>query len=155
MALRDHPLLQKSLTKQEQLHFAQQLLALLHAGLPLLNAIELLYQSAPKPWLGWLMRIHSLLKKGYSLSHCLREQGGQFSMEFINLIRVSERSGDLSLALKTISLFGNDFKAEGALHEYYNPDTGAPIMNKGFQNWNFLVLNMIDQVSGKTTIEEF
>ena len=103
MALRDHPLLQKSLSKQEQLHFAQQMLALLHAGLPLLNAIELLYQSAPKPWLGWLMRIHTLLKKGYSLSHCLREQGGQFSMEFINLIRVSERSGDLSLALKTIS----------------------------------------------------
>jgi len=103
MALRDHPLLQKRLTKQEQLHFAQHLLALLHAGLPLLNAIELLYQSAPKPWLGWLMRIHTLLKKGYSLSHCLREQGGQFSMEFINLIRVSERSGDLSLALKTIS----------------------------------------------------
>ena len=32
---------------------------------------------------------------------------------------------------------------EGALHEYYNPETGAPIMNKGFQNWNYLVLNML------------
>jgi len=52
-------------------------------------------------------------------------------------------------------LFGNDFKKEGALHEYYDPDTGAPIMNKGFQNWNYLVLNMIDQLSGQKTIEEF
>lgn len=59
------------------------------------------------------------------------------------------------LACKTILLFGNDFKKEGALHEYYNPDSGSPIMNKGFQNWNYLVLNMIDQLTGHTTIEEF
>lgn len=59
------------------------------------------------------------------------------------------------LAYKTIILFGNDFKKEGALHEYYDPDTGAPIMNKGFQNWNYLVLNMIDQLTGQKTIEEF
>ena len=71
------------------------------------------------------------------------------------LLKYGYKAEATNLALKTISLFGNDFKAEGALHEYYNPDTGAPIMNKGFQNWNFLVLNMIDQVSGKTTIEEF
>ncbi len=102
MSLRNRPLLKKNLSKQGQLHFAQQLLALLHAGLPLLNAIELVYQSAPQSWLGWLKNIHAQLKKGYSLSHCLKEQGGHFSMEFINLIRVSERSGDLTLALKTI-----------------------------------------------------
>ena len=56
---------------------------------------------------------------------------------------------------KTITLFGNDFKKEGALHKYYDPDSGVPIMNKGFQNWNYLVLNMIDQLTGKKTIEEF
>lgn len=59
------------------------------------------------------------------------------------------------LAYKTIMLFVNDFKKEGALHEYYDPDTGAPIINKGFQNWNYLVLNMIDQLTGNKTIEEF
>ena len=47
------------------------------------------------------------------------------------------------LAEKTISLFGQDLQKEGALHEYYDPDSGAPIINKGFQNWNYLVLNMI------------
>ena len=52
-------------------------------------------------------------------------------------------------------LFGNDFKKNGALHEYYEPNTGEPIMNMGFQNWNYLVLNMIDQVSSQKTIEEF
>ena len=41
------------------------------------------------------------------------------------------------------------------LHEYYNPETGEPIMNKGFQNWNFLVLNMIAWLEGRKAVVEF
>jgi type IV pilus assembly protein PilC len=96
-------LLNKNLSKSEQLHFAQQMLALLQAGLPLLNAIQLLIRSAPKSWQVWLEDIRSLLQKGNSFSFCLGAQDGKFSQEFTNLIRVSERSGDLSLALRTIS----------------------------------------------------
>lgn len=95
--------LNPSLSKSEQLHFAQQMLALLNAGLPLLNAIQLLIQSTPRSWQGWLEDIRKLLQKGNSLSHCLNAQNGKFSSEFSNLIRVSERSGDLKLALLTIS----------------------------------------------------
>ena len=91
-----------ALNKQDQLHFADQLLTLLEAGLPLLNAIELMYSSAPKAWLPWLSSIHAQLKKGEGFSQCLRAQQNLFSMEFINLIRVSERTGDFNLALKTI-----------------------------------------------------
>lgn len=91
-----------ALSKQEQLHFAEQLLTLIEAGLPLLNAIELIYSSAPKAWHPWLNSICVRLKKGESLSQCLREQKSTFSMEFTNLIRVSERTGDFNLALKTI-----------------------------------------------------
>ena len=93
----------KKLNKSEQLHFAGQMLSLLQAGLPLLNAIELLIQSAPQSWQAWLNNIRSLLQKGNSFSFCLSAQNGKFSQEFSNLIRVSERSGDLSLALHTIS----------------------------------------------------
>ena len=91
-----------ALSKQDQLHFAEQLLTLLEAGLPLLNAIELIYSSAPKAWLPWVNSIYSRLKKGESLSQCLRTQKNLFSMEFINLVRVSERTGDFNLALRTI-----------------------------------------------------
>jgi type IV pilus assembly protein PilC len=91
-----------ALNKQDQLHFAEQLLTLLEAGLPLLNAIELIYSSAPKAWLPWIGSVYALLKKGESFSQCLRAQKNLFSMEFINLIRVSERTGDFNLALKTI-----------------------------------------------------
>jgi type IV pilus assembly protein PilC len=96
-------LVNRKLSKSEQLHFAQQMLALLQAGLPLLNAIQLLIQSAPISWQIWLEDIRNQLQKGNSFSFCLSAQGGKFSPEFYNLIRVSERTGDLSLALKTIS----------------------------------------------------
>ena len=91
-----------ALSKQNQLHFAEQLVTLLEAGLPLLNAIELIYSTTPKAWIPWVTSIHTQLKKGESFSQCLRAQGNLFSMEFINLIRVSERTGDFNLALKII-----------------------------------------------------
>jgi len=94
--------LRQKLSKQEQLHFAQQLLSLLQAGLALLNAIELIYQTAPKPWRLWLNTLHSQLKAGNSLSRCLQMQFNRFSAEFVNLISVSERTGDIDLALVTI-----------------------------------------------------
>lgn len=95
--------LNRQLSQTEQLHFVRQMLTLLQAGLPLLNAISILIQSAPKSWHPWLENIHALLQKGNSLSQCLLKQDGKFSQEFSNIIRVSERSGDLSLALRTIS----------------------------------------------------
>lgn len=59
------------------------------------------------------------------------------------------------MAEKTIALYGEDLKKEGALHEYYNPDTGEPIINKGFQNWNYLVLNMVAWLEGAPVVKEF
>ncbi|ANI98798.1 secretion system protein [Polynucleobacter wuianus] len=92
-----------ALSKQAQLDFAQQLLTLLNAGLALLNAIELIQSSAPKNWQGWLPEVQIYLRKGNSFSQSLIAQDDLFSMEFINLIRVSERTGNIELALKTIS----------------------------------------------------
>ena len=59
------------------------------------------------------------------------------------------------LAEKTILLLGRDYERFGALHEYYLPDNGEPVLNKGFQNWNLLVLNMAAWLDGKETVSEF
>jgi len=91
-----------TLSKQSQLDFAQQLLTLLNAGLALLNALELIQSSARKDWQRWLQDIQVHLRKGNSFSQSLLAQGNLFSMELMNLIRVSERTGDIELALKTI-----------------------------------------------------
>lgn len=59
------------------------------------------------------------------------------------------------LAEATVRLFGRDLESCGALHEYYDPDSGEPIINEGFQNWNYLVLNMIDYLDGKACVSAF
>ena len=58
------------------------------------------------------------------------------------------------LGEKTVKLFENDLNATGELHEYYDPESGTPIMNPGFQNWNLLSLNIIS-IFVSLCIEDF
>ncbi len=59
------------------------------------------------------------------------------------------------LAEKTIRLFARDLERFSALHEYYLPETGEPVLNRGFQNWNYLVLNMAAWYEGRPAVHEF
>lgn len=59
------------------------------------------------------------------------------------------------LAEDTVRLFGQDLERTGCLHEYYHPDTGMPIITRNFQNWNFLVLNLIAWLEGRPVVSEF
>lgn len=74
---------------------------------------------------------------------------------FRGLLRYGYLDDARELAEKTVRLFGHDLEANGSLHEYYNPDNGEPIITHGFQNWNFLVLNMIAFLEGRRAIAEF
>jgi putative isomerase len=76
-------------------------------------------------------------------------------LTFRGFVRYGLKDAAQDLAEKTIRLFGRDFERFGALHEYYEPDNGEPILNRGFQNWNYLVLNMIDWYEGKEPVAEF
>jgi hypothetical protein len=76
-------------------------------------------------------------------------------MVFKGLVKYGYTNEAKELAAKTIRLFGRDFEKSGALHEYYEPETGEPLLNKGFQNWNYLALNMIAWFVGKPVVEEF
>ncbi len=58
------------------------------------------------------------------------------------------------LAEKTIILLGKDLETCGEFHEYYHPETGEPMMNPGFQNWNLLVLNMIAWIENRPVVSE-
>jgi len=76
-------------------------------------------------------------------------------MVFRGLADYGFKNDARDLAIKTVHLFGRDFERFGALHEYYLPDNGEPVLNKGFQNWNYLVLNMAAWLEGKETVREF
>jgi len=74
---------------------------------------------------------------------------------FRGLVKYGFRDEARELADKTIRLFARDFERSGALHEYYLPESGEPVLNRGFQNWNYLVLNMAVWREGAEPVAEF
>lgn len=76
-------------------------------------------------------------------------------MVFKGLVNYGFDKVAAELAMKTAKLFENDLKSSGELHEYYDPESGEPIINAGFQNWNLLSLNMTAWLNGETVSEEF
>lgn len=74
---------------------------------------------------------------------------------FRSLVNYGYNREAKEIAEKTILLFGKDYEQNGALHEYYLPDSGMPVLNKGFQDWNYLVINMAAWLDGNQVIHEF
>lgn len=76
-------------------------------------------------------------------------------MTFRGLVRYGFESDARQLATATVRLFGRDVELFSGMHEYYQPENGEPILNRGFQNWNYLVLNMIAWLEGRKVVSEF
>lgn len=76
-------------------------------------------------------------------------------MVFKGLIRYGFEEEARELGFKTKALFEVDIAACGERHEYYDPETGKPIINQGFQNWNMLTVNMCAWLNGDMSAEEF
>lgn len=74
---------------------------------------------------------------------------------FSGLVKYGFEDVARALAEKTVQLFENDIVMCGEMHEYYDPESGIPIMNPGFQNWNLLSINMKAWLDGDKYIEEF
>jgi putative isomerase len=110
------------------------------AGVRTLSKMEKMYKvrasGAPSSWLGPIWGVSNYLT-------------------FRGLVRYGFHDDARELVEKTIRLFGRDIERFGAMHEYYQPENGEPILNRGFQNWNYLVLNMIAWLEGKDAVVEF
>jgi putative isomerase len=76
-------------------------------------------------------------------------------LTFRGLLHYQYTADATELAEKTILLFGRDLQRFGALHEYYVPETGEPMLNRGFQDWNYLVLNMLAWLENREAVSEF
>ncbi len=64
-------------------------------------------------------------------------------MTFLGLLNYGYTELAKEICEKTIEMFGKDIEENGEMHEYYDPETGKGVHNKGFQSWNLLVVNMI------------
>ncbi len=109
-------------------------------GIRTLSKLEKMYDirasNNPSNWLGPVWGISNFLM-------------------FSGLLKYGYETEARELAEKTIALFGRDLELNGSLHEYYNPDTCEPIVTRGFQKWDFLVLNMIAWLEGRKYTETF
>lgn len=74
---------------------------------------------------------------------------------FRGFVRYGLEAEAKDLCDRTIRLFARDVERFGAFHEYYEPESGEPMLNRGFQNWNLLVLNMAAWREGRPFISEF
>jgi general secretion pathway protein F len=80
--------------------FSQELLALMDAGLTVVNAVETLAQKEARPELkAILQQIVAQLHEGRSLSHALAGLPAIFPQLYVSTVRASERTGDLSEAM--------------------------------------------------------
>lgn len=73
---------------------------------------------------------------------------------FRGLIKYGYISVANDLAEKTVNLLEMDIADCGDLHEYYDPEDGHPVMNKGFQSWNLLAVNLKAWLSGEQIVTE-
>ncbi len=81
--------------------FNQQLAALLKAGLPVLQSIQMLRQRSPNPKLRMVLGdVEARIKSGSALSEAFRAQGGTFPRIYSASILAGERSGNLDDVLR-------------------------------------------------------
>lgn len=73
---------------------------------------------------------------------------------FRGLVRYGFSDQARALGRDTVRLFARDLERFGALHEYYLPESGEPALNRGFQNWNYLVLNILAWLEGREPVAE-
>ena len=59
------------------------------------------------------------------------------------------------IAEKSLNLLARDIEKTGTLHEYYHPETGEPIVNADFLNWNMLALSMYRELEGDPPLLPF
>ena len=76
-------------------------------------------------------------------------------MVFRGLLRYGFEAEARELAERTVAMFQKDLASCGQLHEYYDPETGAPVHNPGFQSWNLLAANMEVWLAGGEPVTEF
>lgn len=86
--------------------FSQQLLALLEAGLALVEALETLAEKeATGPFKKTLQELLVYLYEGQTLSHAMQQLPGVFPDLYVATVRASEKTGDLPESLRRYSAY--------------------------------------------------
>ncbi len=96
----------RKITAMNLSDFTRQLLSLLEAGVPLLQALDLIIVTQKKERMTYLLiSIKQDIEKGLSFAEALRNHPHLFNVLFCNLIEAGEKSGSLVLILEKIAIY--------------------------------------------------
>jgi len=91
----------KRIPAAEFMVFNQELAALLKAGLPLLQALDLMLERMANPhFKGVLVEIRDRVKSGEDLSEAFASYGDMFPSLYSSTLKAGERSGELELVIR-------------------------------------------------------
>ncbi|MEI7785926.1 MAG: type II secretion system F family protein, partial [Betaproteobacteria bacterium] len=96
----------RALDRRELASLTRQLAVLLGAGLPLLQALQMLARSQARPAVQHLLEnLHADLQQGLSLAAAMRRQRPTFSERYLALVEAGELSGRLEQLLERLARY--------------------------------------------------
>lgn len=95
----------RSLSVKDKILFTSQLAVLLKAGIPLLQALELLVEQFTGTMHSMLVAIKDEVKQGTSLADALKQYPKSFDQIYVQLVRAGEASGKLELILERLTSY--------------------------------------------------
>lgn len=106
--------------------FTRQFVSILHAGVPIVSALEMLVeQTENKQLKKAIMDTQIMVERGERLADAMRNQGKIFPPIFINMIEAGEASGSLEISLDRMSIH---FEKEAKLKALTKKALIYPIM---------------------------
>lgn len=116
----------KQLTTAQLTLFCLQLAQLLHAGIPLLQAIQDLAMHSPQPALqSQCYRLHQELEAGQMLSAAMQAEPGTFPDWLVRLVETGERTGRLA---EIFSQLTATLQWQSALHSQLKRGMTYPLL---------------------------
>lgn len=93
------------ITPQQRILFTKQLTVLLKAGVPLLQALELLVEQFEGSLHTMLVSVKDEIKEGISLADALKKYPKAFDKIYVQLVRAGEASGKLEVILERLTAY--------------------------------------------------
>ncbi len=92
--------------------FCRQFYAMLNAGIPIINCIDIIQQqTVKKRFQGVIADLFEQLQKGYTFSEALKQNADVFPNIMINMVEAGEVSGNLDLIMERLSVhFEKEYK---------------------------------------------
>lgn len=98
-------LFSRNISTKDKIFFTKQLAVLLKAGIPLLQALELLVEQTEGGLKSIVIKLKDALKEGSSLADALKKYPKAFDTIYVQLVRAGEASGRLEVILERLTDF--------------------------------------------------